>query len=227
MNRGIALTDMTFPAVLSLAVNSDNFEPMIDHEAHFEILIQQLLDQGYGTVENFLSENQVTLLRNDLENLLASGKMKSAGIGQQSTFQNNREIRSDLIYWIEPEAANETEKEFLGLIQSLMLYLNHTCYTGLNAFEFHYAVYGVGSFYKKHIDQFKSDSGRKYSVVIYLNEHWKDEDGGQLILYNEGKEIRINPEAGRIVFFESDKIEHEVLPATRQRMSVTGWLKRT
>jgi SM-20-related protein len=48
-----------------------------------------------------------------------------------------------------------------------------------------------------------------------------------LVLYKDGQEIKINPEAGRIVFFESDKIEHEVLPANRQRMSVTGWLKRT
>jgi SM-20-related protein len=105
-------------------------------------------------------------------------------------------------------------------------YLNLTCYTGLNTGEFHYAWYDIGSFYKKHLDQFRTDSGRKYSIVVYLNENWTDEDGGQLLLYIGGKTIRINPEGGRIVFFESDKIEHEVLSSKRPRMSVTGWLKK-
>jgi SM-20-related protein len=31
------------------------------------------------------------------------------------------------------------------------------------------------------------------------------------------------PEAGRLVCFRSDLIEHEVLPATRERYSLTGW----
>jgi SM-20-related protein len=32
------------------------------------------------------------------------------------------------------------------------------------------------------------------------------------------------PLAGRLVCFRSDMIEHEVLPATRTRMSITGWM---
>ena len=192
----------------------------------FEELIQGLMESGFAVKDDFLPLPLVAQLKTNLLTLLNADKMKPAGIGQQNAFQQNKEIRRDLICWIEPAQANEVEKEFLEWIQSFVQYLNHTCYTGLNKFEFHYAYYDTGSFYKKHIDQFKSDSGRKYSVVIYLNEKWKEEDGGQLVLYKDGDAIKISPEAGRIVFFESDKIEHEVLPANRPRMSITGWLKR-
>jgi SM-20-related protein len=36
--------------------------------------------------------------------------------------------------------------------------------------------------------------------------------------------VDILPLAGRLVCFRSDQIEHEVLPATRERLSLTGWL---
>ena len=192
----------------------------------FETLIQQLLENGFAIADDFLPDDLVTGLRQQIFHLLDTGQMKPAGIGRENQFQKNEEIRRDLISWIEPSVAVGIEKEFLQLIQSFVDYLNQTCYTGLNGFEFHYAFYDTGSFYKRHIDQFKSNSGRKYSVVIYLNENWKEEDGGQLVLYKDGNAIKISPDAGRIVFFESDKIEHEVLQANRPRMSVTGWLKR-
>ena len=33
-------------------------------------------------------------------------------------------------------------------------------------------------------------------------------------------------QGGRLVAFLSDRFEHEVLPATRERMSFTGWFRR-
>jgi SM-20-related protein len=36
--------------------------------------------------------------------------------------------------------------------------------------------------------------------------------------------LDILPQAGKLVCFRSDQIEHEVLPATRPRMSITGWM---
>jgi SM-20-related protein len=34
------------------------------------------------------------------------------------------------------------------------------------------------------------------------------------------------PQGGRLVAFLSDRFEHEVLPARRERMSFTGWFRR-
>jgi SM-20-related protein len=45
-------------------------------------------------------------------------------------------------------------------------------------------------------------------------------------MYAGDEGIKVSPEGGRVVFFESDRIPHEVLPATRTRMSIAGWMKR-
>ncbi len=111
-------------------------------------------------------------------------------------------------------------------VNSLIAYLNVTCYTGINDVEFHYAYYARGSFYKRHLDQFKTDSGRKFSLVTYLNDNWQPEDGGALVLYVDEKPITLYPNAGRTVFFKSELVEHEVKPSNRDRLSIAGWLKR-
>jgi SM-20-related protein len=59
-----------------------------------------------------------------------------------------------------------------------------------------------------------------------LNLEWQENDGGELALYLPEGEKRVLPIGGRLVCFESDKIEHAVLTANRNRLSLTGWLKR-
>ena len=101
------------------------------------------------------------------------------------------------------------------------------CFTTIKTFEGHYANYESGSYYKRHIDQFKSEKGRKYSIVLYLNKDWKDVDGGIISLYPQGEaQIDISPLGGRMVFFRSDEMEHEVHASfTRDRRSIACWLK--
>jgi hypothetical protein len=38
--------------------------------------------------------------------------------------------------------------------------------------------------------------------------------------------LEIWPEGGTLVAFLSDRFEHEVLPARRQRLSLTGWFRQ-
>lgn len=94
---------------------------------------------------------------------------------------------------------NLHEVQFLEKIKQFIHYLNTTCYTQINQFEFHYAYYEAGSFYKRHLDQFKSHRGRKYSLVVYLNEKWQDSDGGNLRLYLDELEADVLPVGGRAV----------------------------
>ena len=60
-------------------------------------------------------------------------------------------------------------------------------------------------------------------------EDWQIENGGELVLYliEQGKEVEklIYPYPGRVVIFESQRIEHEVRTVKTQRLSITGWLK--
>ncbi|MCY7293104.1 MAG: 2OG-Fe(II) oxygenase, partial [Ferruginibacter sp.] len=79
--------------------------------------------------------------------------------------------------------------------------------------------------YKRHKDQFKNDSSRKYSLINYLNSNWLEEDGGQLIIYQNEEIQKIQPQSQTAVFFKSNEMEHEVAKANRSRMSISGWLK--
>ena len=49
----------------------------------------------------------------------------------------------------------------------------------------------------------------------------------KVLLISENEEfIDINPIGNRLVLFDSSAFYHEVLPATRPRMSYTGWMRR-
>ncbi len=63
-------------------------------------------------------------------------------------------------------------------------------------------------------------------MVLYLNKDWKTEDDGLLSLYpSKMPQKDISPIAGRMVFFKSDEMEHEVHPSkSRDRKSIAGWL---
>lgn len=192
----------------------------------FEDLIQEVLEREFGTVAAFISPELCRGLRQNLLAYQAAGEMHSAGVGNRFAYQKTAEVRGDTIRWIESQSRDKHERAFIEQIEAFISYLNATCYTGINAYEFHYAFYETGSFYKRHRDQFKSDQGRKFSLVTYLNEDWQEEDGGELALYLEGETIRLRPEGGRAVLFPSDRIEHEVMVASRPRLSIAGWLKR-
>ncbi|MBK7410815.1 MAG: 2OG-Fe(II) oxygenase [Saprospirales bacterium] len=195
-------------------------------EPHFEHLIQSVLEEDYGTIEHFLEPDLVAQLRNNLLGYFEQGIMKPAGVGKRFTYQQNAKVRGDLIHWIEDNPQDPVEKAFLQHVSAFVNYLNATCYTGINAFEFHYAFYDEGSFYRRHLDQFDRDRGRKFSFVVYLNEHWTKKDGGELALYLPDRDVVIEPKGGSAVFFKADIVEHEVLPTFRPRMSIAGWLKR-
>ncbi|CAN5434829.1 2OG-Fe(II) oxygenase [soil metagenome] len=196
----------------------------------FEPIIDEILADGYGMMDNFLAPDEVTVLAERLHDRRAMGQFRAAGIGNRNVVVENA-IRGDEILWLDKATAIPAELTFLQRIHEFVDYVNQTCYLGLREYEFHYAVYPTGTFYKRHLDQFRSDSRRKLSVICYLNTNWRETDGGQLALYlpdpdkTGEQQIAIAPLGGRLVCFESARLEHEVLPATRERLSVTGWLK--
>ncbi len=195
-------------------------------EQQFELLISEMIDQKYGISDDFLDKELLQGLRGNLHAYHTNGEMQSAGIGRHFDFKKNLKVRGDVIRWIEDDTANSYEIQFLEKIKQFIHYLNTTCYTQINQFEFHYAYYEAGSFYKRHLDQFKSHRGRKFSLVIYLNEDWEEADGGCLSLYLDEHVEDVYPIGARTVFFKSDELEHEVKPSPeRPRISIAGWLK--
>lgn len=193
-------------------------------ESIYDKIADGLAEQGYAVIDNFLSREEVDKIvllpefRNGLE------YFQKAGIGKKKDLQINEAIRGDYIHWIDRTSSHEAVSIYLNRLQELIQYLNRALYLSLKDYEVHMTVYPAGSFYKRHLDQFKQDDHRKLSVICYLNPDWKEEHGGQLRVYLPDESKDFLPLAGRLVCFRSDQLEHEVLPSTRERLSLTGWI---
>ena len=195
-------------------------------EEVFNALIDSFVVDKVGIANDFLSSEMTSRLRANLTNFYSQNKLRSAGIGNHILTDVQKSIRTDVIYWLDRAHNDPVENDFFDLMDAFVLHLNRTCYTGITGYEFHYALYEKGSFYKKHLDQFRNNESRQYSMILYLNEDWTQGDGGELCIYPEHKAAQsISPTNGKSVFFKSSDMEHEVLLTNKPRMSITGWLK--
>ena len=191
----------------------------------FDTLIESFIEDRVGIAEGFLSDRLALQLKENLIKLFAEKQLQSAGTGNDTHVAHDKLFRSDIIYWLDRNHENVHENSFFDLMDSFVSYLNETCFTGINSYEFHYTLYEPGSFYKKHIDQFRNNDSRQYSMIMYLNEDWVDGDGGELSIHHEHGVQDISPLNGRSIFFKSNELAHEVLLTHKSRMSITGWLK--
>ncbi|MDX9882388.1 MAG: 2OG-Fe(II) oxygenase [Prolixibacteraceae bacterium] len=198
---------------------------MANRNPVYEKIIEDIAGQDYSVVENLLDDTTLRGLKNRLLQNLKNKEMKIAGIGNRDNHLLALSVRSDKIHWIDRHSAHPFEQQFISQINDLSAYLNKTCFTGISDYEFHYACFEKGTFYKRHLDRFKNDNARKFSVITYLNEKWEKKHGGELILYTGNEGTIIPPEWGKTVIFRSHTIEHEVSPSHTRRLSVTGWLK--
>jgi SM-20-related protein len=194
-------------------------------EKIFDCLIDSFIEDKVGIAENFLSVSLASHLKANLIGLFENKKLLNAGVGNDAVINQDKLIRSDVIYWLDRKHQNQYENDFFDLMDEFVAYLNRTCYTGITGYEFHYTLYESGTFYKKHIDQFQNNGSRQYSMIMYLNADWKMADGGELRIYHIDEEQNISPNSGKSVFFKSSDLAHEVLLTNKQRMSITGWLK--
>ena len=185
-----------------------------------EILIDQLIEKGWFMTRNFLSSELCQELILDRPQ-----EMKKAGIGKGQNLINES-IRKDSIAWLDNDNSTSSQKKFLSAMKELQELVNRTLYLGIKSFEFHYAHYESGGYYKKHLDQHQNTHSRVLSSITYLNS---PQNGGELVIYKRDEpnviETKIKPEAGTMVCFLSDKIYHEVLETMDDRYSLTGWFR--
>jgi SM-20-related protein len=203
----------------------NNFDFMDEFsEFTFNAIADDLANQGYAVVNDFLTDKeteQLVKLDEFQDGLL---HMKKAGIGKQSDFRINESIRGDYIRWIDKAAATPSLQLYISRLTEMMKFINRSLFLSLKDFELHMTVYPSGAYYKRHLDQFKPGDHRKLSVICYLNNDWSEDFGGQLRMYLKSGIVDVLPVAGRLVIFRSDMIEHEVLPSKKERLSITGWM---
>ena len=190
-------------------------------------IIENIAEQGYVVIEQFINPQEIAPLVAQAKILQNAGEMHKAKTGINKV--ENSTLRGDFIHWIEGNQASKAEMFYLDAMAELQQAINKAFFLGLFEFESHFAIYPPGTGYQKHLDQFIGKEERQMSCILYLNNNWHADDGGQLRIYLDKKEdkrfIDITPQAGTFVVFLSSDFLHEVLPAKRERMSITGWFR--
>lgn len=198
-----------------------------------DALLDDIAERGYAVIDDFLPHAVVSALRQQARALHDAGQMRQAGIGNAAQHQVIKAMRGDSTWWLDENSASPEQTLYLARMQALQLALNRAFFLGLAEFETHFAVYTPGAVYHRHLDQFKGQQERQVSAILYLNENWQPEDGGELRLYldnrnesvDSAQHLDILPLGGRLLLFLSGRFQHEVLPARRQRVSLTGWFR--
>lgn len=194
-------------------------------ETAFASLAEDLFQQHYAVLPDFFSPAQIRAWHDDAATTSRQGLFRAAAVGRNADRLRDTTIRGDTIHWLEPDTLIPAQQAYLAFLESLRLRLNEQFMLGLFAAECHYAHYVAGSFYKKHLDRHQDSRDRVVSVICYLNDDWQAQDGGQLRLYLDDKTLDVQPLAGTLVCFFSERIPHEVLVVNRERLSLTGWLR--
>jgi hypothetical protein len=109
---------------------------------------------------------------------------------------------------------------------------------------------GDGSYYARHVDNPGAGApgaadgppglrtgDRALTAIVYLNPSWQPEHGGELRLWppeasingapsSAEEHLDIEPRAGRLLLFDSVRVEHEVRPSRAERWALSAWVPR-
>lgn len=202
--------------------------PLFDQDS-IDLLIEAVADPGYGVFPDFLTAEVQQGLIQLMAHKVAADSLVRAGVGAGARVRS--EIRSDSIFWLEADDPAPMAVRWLAGMDTLCGQFRRALFLPLWTYEGHLARYPRAGFYKVHLDQHAQTMARQISVIAYLNEDWEDSDGGELRIFTdvekgvEGPFLEVLPRAGTVVIFRSGEFWHEVQPAKRERLSLTGWLR--
>ena len=189
-------------------------------------IVDDLAEHGWSQQNVFLPSALTVELAQECRKRARAGELAPAAVGRGPAQEIREGIRGDRIQWIEPGESSACDA-YLGVMDALREALNRGLFIGLEDFECHFAQYPPGSVYLRHLDRFRDDDRRMVSAVLYLNDAWQADDGGELRMYLEADRAHdVQPVGGCLVVFLSGQVPHEVLPARRDRLSLTGWFRR-
>lgn len=203
-----------------------------DPDAMADALAQALEADGACVISGLPDPQLTAALREDLHRLLADAVLSAASIGRGDLRRQRADIRGDATLWLDHPGCGAAAAQFLVVMEALRVALNRRLFLGLDEVEAHYAVYPPGAGYARHRDRFVDDGlhhahsaqTRVLSLVSYLNDDWRADGGGALRLHLPGGRVDVAPSGGSSVCFLSE-IEHEVLPTTRERLSIASWMR--
>jgi len=192
------------------------------YENLYSKITDALVNDGYIVITDALDATLPTELHSFAKN---ENDFKRAGISGASDLHLDSNRRRDKIHWLDD--TTQEQRDFLAFGDGLKEHLNRELYLGLSYYESHFAIYDEGDFYETHLDCFKNSKNRVVTTVYYLNDDWGEDDGGELVVYDENNNFlaKVAPDANTLIVFMSEKFPHEVLAAKRKRYSIAGWFR--
>lgn len=183
-----------------------------------------LAADGWCVVSGLMTPMQTRALFDECAAMHHARLLQPARTGSARSLSS---LRGDSTHWFSLGSMSTPQAEFSSSVDALRVALNRELMLAMIDCESHYAVYRPGAAYARHLDRLRHKDARVISAVFYLNQDWRESEGGALRLYlADGSSRDIYPHAGRLLLFLSSQFEHEVLPATRDRMSIACWMRQ-
>jgi len=188
-------------------------------------IAEQLEQTGYIVLDHPLPDGLLTRLSARCHDA-DSARFQTAHIGRGTEKKQILSLRGDVISWL--DETEDADSAFLSAMEKLRIALNERLYLGLFDYECHYAIYSTGAGYAKHLDVLNGKKNRILSTVLYLNEDWQSDHGGELDVYDEtGATLiaTVEPRFGTMIIFLSETFPHEVRISNTTRRSIAGWFR--
>jgi hypothetical protein len=203
-------------------------------------LCQDLLQNDY-VVSDIAFEAVASALRREAQLLYSGGQMRehTFQFGNGSANGNPIIFRKPHIFETDLHDVNLNREE-IPLLQSLFdscalahVFAEHlpelglVCHTGGTTIKVQRNE-GKGGAFAHHYDNPGPPNKRALTCLLYLNDDWKEGDGGELELQPMFQPpVVVTPTMAKFVVFRSDRVLHRVLPATAMRLCFTVWIDGT
>ena len=166
-------------------------------EQHAPGLLDQLAARGYGIVDGFLPEATVQAMRAECEGLRKGGTMVASQStrwdetsGEVQTYQKSNVLSTNVAggeaYHLSPRLVEYC----VSLVSALPPLVNARFASTQLSSQIHTnklaVCLGDGSQYAKHYDNSGGGDMRKLTVLIYLNDAWREENGGCFRMFTDG-----------------------------------------
>jgi len=207
--------------------------------------LSELRRQHYTVCEDFAPPSLVDAIVNDMAMLRDEGCFECGEVGEDDSAALEESVRVCESCYLYPAEAAEAlagcgdlaaRKQLYAALDGVRDALCDHRPLEPSRTEGLYIYYPHGGFYRTHLDAAPKGAGysaehRLFSYLLYLNKGWREEDGGCLRLFTDGtnghatsaSHIDVEPRAGTLVVFRSDKVAHEVLATSAPRLAVAGW----
>ncbi len=200
-------------------------------DAKPQTLAGLLLEGDVVSCPGWADGELVAGLRERAQEIHAAEGFRRARVGKGGAAVVDDQERGDEVHWLEAGRDGAIDR-LLKRYEALRAAVNVASFAGLFDWEGHFAIYPAGRGYRRHVDRFRDDDRRTLSTVLYLNDSWAPEHGGALEVWSPDAPrdappaAVVEPQAGTLVLFWSDRIPHAVATSHRPRWSIAGWFRR-